>query len=91
MPLDKDDYPTTDVLVGTVVPVEKPCPECGGQLAAKHVVRKLQDIAWPSGTVSGRGETQHTLVEFCPNCDPEPISGIEVDPEGWRKRMIGQD
>ena len=93
MSFDKSGYPTTDepVPVGTTVPVEKPCLECGGQLAAKHVVRKRQDCVWPSGPASGSGKVNHILVEFCPKCDPEPTDEIEVDPSGLQKRMIGQD
>lgn len=93
MPFDRDDSFITDVPVpiGTVIQVEKPCPECGGQLAAKHVVRKRQDCVWPSGIVSGNGKAEHVLAEFCPKCDPEPTDGIEVDPRGWQKRMTGQD
>ncbi len=93
MSFDNDGYSTTNTPVpaGTVAPVEKSCPGCGGQLMIKHVVRKRQDCVWPSGFVSGSGKVNHVLAEFCPNCDPEPASGIEVDPSGWKKRMIGQD
>jgi hypothetical protein len=49
------------------------CDQCYGVKLTKIVTDSVHDGLFP---LSGSGKTQNREVQYCPECEPEPIGGI---------------
>jgi hypothetical protein len=68
-----EKFARTVLLMSPAESVLPRCDKCYGVKLTKIVTDSVRDGAFP---LSGSGKTQRRDVQYCPECEPEPIGGI---------------
>jgi len=68
-----EKFARTVLLMSPAESVLPRCDKCYGVKLTKEVIDSIHDSAF---ALSGSGKTQRRDVQYCPECEPEPMGGI---------------